>query len=174
MLQSHPAFAITEYSNLTQCQVCQLAKKILCYKTNKFKVPSAAVDLYTVGRSTDSCTNFLVETERGFYFCIFTCSLFNDAVRNSLDSSGVWMGTICKRVVVTQLKVTFNSKMAKKDMRYTYNVILKSIRESLLTWKSNKYYMIFCVFVCACTLWCVGLWVGGDQVHGHVNVRARM
>jgi hypothetical protein len=109
MLHSYPAFAIREYSNLTQCEVCHLAKKkILCYKTYKFKVPSAAEDLYTVRRSTDSCTNFLVETERRFYFCTFNCSLFNDAVRNSLDCNGVWMGTICKRVVVTQLKVTFN------------------------------------------------------------------
>ena len=31
-------------------------------------------------------------------------------------------------------------------MQYTYNVTLRRVRESLLPWKSNKYY----IFVCVC------------------------
>jgi hypothetical protein len=38
----------------------------------------------------------------------------------------------------------------KQDRQYTYNVTLKRVRESLLLWKSNKYYIFFSVRLCAC------------------------
>jgi hypothetical protein len=38
-----------------------------------------------------------------------------------------------------------------QDTQYTYNVTLKRLRESLLPWKSNKYY----IFVRACAPACV-------------------
>ena len=39
----------------------------------------------------------------------------------------------------------------------TYNVTLRRVRESLLQWKSNKYYILDCV--CACVRAC--MWVPG-------------
>ena len=35
-----------------------------------------------------------------------------------------------------------------QDMQCTYNVTLRPFRESLLPWKSNKYYIF--VYVCVC------------------------
>jgi hypothetical protein len=41
----------------------------------------------------------------------------------------------------------FKFKIYKEDRQCTYNVTFMRVRETLLPWKSNKYY----IFVCACT-----------------------
>ena len=38
----------------------------------------------------------------------------------------------------------------RQHRQLTYDVMLRSVRESLLPWKSNKYYAFLCVCVCVC------------------------
>jgi hypothetical protein len=53
------------------------------------------------------------------------------------------------RLMVTVVTNNFN---CRQDSQCTCNVILRRVRESLLQWKSNKYYIFVCVCVCACVL----------------------
>ena len=43
----------------------------------------------------------------------------------------------------------------KQYRQCTYNATLKRVHESLLPWKSNKYYIFVCVHACVCP----GVWV---------------
>ena len=52
----------------------------------------------------------------------------------------------------------------KQDRQFTYNVILRSNRESFLLWESNKYYIFLRARVCVC------VWV---RAGGCVRVGAR-
>jgi hypothetical protein len=52
-----------------------------------------------------------------------------------------------------------------------YNVKLRRVRESLLQWKSNKYYLLVCVCVRACVRACVHLSNRArGRVHAHKHV----
>ena len=42
------------------------------------------------------------------------------------------------------LRVIITCFMSQQDGQCTYNVTLRRVRESLLPWKSNKYYMLVC------------------------------
>jgi hypothetical protein len=41
-------------------------------------------------------------------------------------------------------------KNSNSERKCEYNVTLGRIRESLLPWKNNKYYIFVCVWACAC------------------------
>jgi hypothetical protein len=45
----------------------------------------------------------------------------------------------------------------KQDSQCTYNITLRRVCESLLLWKSSKYYIFVCVHVHKCG--CPGTWV---------------
>ena len=46
-------------------------------------------------------------------------------------------------------------RMRERERQCTYNVILRRVHESLLPWRSNKYYLLVCVCVRAC------MWIPG-------------
>jgi hypothetical protein len=52
-----------------------------------------------------------------------------------------------------------------------YNVTLRCVRESLLQWKSSKYYLLVCVCVCIRALACVHVCT---RARGHVHERTCM
>jgi hypothetical protein len=54
-----------------------------------------------------------------------------------------------KSVGLSRLPKTYGMRY-KRDTQYTYNVTLRRVRESLLPWKSNQYYIFVCV--------CPGVW----------------
>jgi hypothetical protein len=58
----------------------------------------------------------------------------------------------------------------RQNRRRTHNVKLRPIRESLLPWKSNKYYIFVCV--CARARGCVC--VSGCPARGHVHASAHV
>ena len=42
------------------------------------------------------------------------------------------------------------ARILQQDRQCTYNVTLRCVRESLLPWKDNEYYLLVCVCVRAC------------------------
>ena len=48
--------------------------------------------------------------------------------------------------------------LMSQDSRCTYNVTMRRVRQSLLPWKSNKYYTFVTVCVCARMGGCVRVW----------------
>jgi hypothetical protein len=47
-------------------------------------------------------------------------------------------------------KWLLTSTQPKQQMKCTYNSTLRRVRESLLPWRRNKYYIFVCVRACAC------------------------
>jgi hypothetical protein len=63
-------------------------------------------------------------------------------------------------VVITARDVS-GRDISKRDRQYTYNIILRHVCESLLRWKSNKYYIFVCVRACVhstCMCGCPAAW----------------
>ena len=50
--------------------------------------------------------------------------------------------------------ISQQNKQEKLDGQYTCNVTLRRVRESLLLWKSYKYYLLVCAFVRVCVRAC--------------------
>ena len=53
-------------------------------------------------------------------------------------------------------------RLEKQYRHCTYNVTLRRVRESLLPWKSNKYYWLVCVCACAYVRVRALMWVPGS------------
>ena len=51
-------------------------------------------------------------------------------------------------------------RKSKQDRQCMYNVTLRRVREPLLMWKSNKYFLLLSVCVRACVCACAGVRVG--------------
>jgi hypothetical protein len=93
-------------------------------------------------KRTIQSTNYMFGITRNFVFGIKKFIAVYDMFRPTWTSSGnayhvqnIW-------------EETNNTENYKQDRHCTYNVRLRGVRESVLLWKNNKYYMCVCVCVC--------------------------
>jgi hypothetical protein len=60
---------------------------------------------------------------------------------------------IILQVLLVQLFTVYTAcklQYAKQDRQCTHNVILRRVYETIVAWKSKKYYTFLCVCVCVC------------------------